>query len=140
VVWPQGWSFFDGVSEQSEVVVYRVGGENDPSPVTSLQMSARGGWGWGRTAILQVVETQEMVLQIPADAWLICGPGTPTACLLKAAARRFAVTSKVADPTLCGALILSEEMPQSWTEEREPPSWPRSPLRAVGVQVDCERP
>jgi hypothetical protein len=49
MLWPQGWSFFDRVSEEDVSVVYREQAGADPLVATWIQMSAQNSWGLGRT-------------------------------------------------------------------------------------------
>ncbi|WP_410657357.1 hypothetical protein [Amycolatopsis sp. lyj-112] len=137
LVWHQDWRVFTRAPIGEDTVVYDGG---HLTPVTLYATSPGNRRGLSRIAYTQWMETAALKQRVPADRWYACAANAIEECRpALASAPSFPVVNPTRDATICGKVVLSQEVPLLW-RDAEPAAARTRRISAVSLlDVTCGR-
>lgn len=134
---PEWWAFFTRDPTEAQPFAFRRTGEGEwVSALAFPNGSALNLLGWRRKGRAQAPDLEQILEQVPQDAWYSCSASSPVDCL-DHASRTLKVALNVDQPLLCGRFALARLRPVPW----EQVEWEdvETTTDVVRVDVRCRR-
>ncbi len=129
-IWPQGWTFFTGLSTRVSTVGYTLTGDGRKLvPITQRRSLADRSWGLSRTGEADAADIAQIAQAVPTAYWQTCAVPNPGDCgAYLDLTRSYGMRGASGLLVLCGRIVVATESTQ-----------PRRVLRAAVVDVTCQR-
>jgi hypothetical protein len=129
-IWPQGWTFFTGLSTRVSAVGYTLTGDGRQlTPITQRRSLADRSWGLSRAGEAGAFDIEQIARAVPGDHWQTCVAPSPGDCGVQLdLARPYDVRSASGLQAVCGRIVVATESAN-----------PGRVLRLAVVDVTCER-
>ncbi|HEX5402814.1 MAG TPA: hypothetical protein VFX16_11010 [Pseudonocardiaceae bacterium] len=129
-LWPQGWTFFTGLSTRTFTVGYTLASDGrELTPITQRRSLADRSLGLSRSGDADAFDIAQIAGAVPAAYWQTCAAPEPVDCGPDLdLARAYQVVGVATPPALCGLIVVAK---QSARRERA--------LGMAVVDVTCQR-